>query len=107
MSSSPYTGNSRRAGGAHAHRENQVSSRTQRVEVRNACSPRYPTVHAALHLRQLSLVPRRRGFYCAKGKSSNEVDRKGCKCTECENLKEFGLTKGYYCAEGSAEATEA
>jgi Protein of unknown function (DUF2769) len=47
------------------------------------------------------------GFYCAKGKSSNEVDRKGCKCTECENLKEFGLTKGYYCAEGSAEATEA
>ena len=90
-----------------AHRENQVSSRTQRVEVRNACSPRYPTAHAALHLRQLSLVPRRRGFYCAKGKSSNEVDRKGCKCTECENLKEFGLTKGYYCAEGSAEATEA
>ena len=35
------------------------------------------------------------------------MDRKGCKCTECENLKEFGLTKGYYCAEGSAEATEA
>ena len=51
--------------------------------------------------------PGDRGFYCAKGKSSNEVDRKGCKCTECENLKEFGLTKGYYCAEGSAEATEA
>ena len=47
------------------------------------------------------------GFYCAKGKSSNEVDRKGCKCTECGNLKEFGLTKGYYCAEGSVEATEA
>ena len=47
------------------------------------------------------------GFYCAKGKSANEVERKGCRCVDCENLKEFGLTKGYYCAEGSAAETEA
>ncbi len=47
------------------------------------------------------------GFYCAKGKSANEVERKGCNCGDCENFKEFGLSKGYYCAEGSAAETEA
>jgi len=47
------------------------------------------------------------GFYCAKGESSNEVERKGCVCGDCENYKEFGLSKGYYCAEGAAEEIEA
>ena len=47
------------------------------------------------------------GFYCARGKSTNEVKRLGCICGECENLKEFALTKGYYCADGSAEQIEA
>ena len=43
------------------------------------------------------------GFYCARGKSAHEVNRKGCICVDCENFKEFALSKGYYCAEGSAE----
>jgi aldose sugar dehydrogenase len=47
------------------------------------------------------------GFYCAKGKSSHDVERKGCNCGDCENFKAFSLTKGYYCAEGSAAATDA
>jgi len=46
------------------------------------------------------------GFYCALGKSANEVTRQGCLCGDCENFKEYGLTKGYYCAEGSAEQIE-
>ncbi len=47
------------------------------------------------------------GFYCAKGKSANAVERKGCNCAECANFKEFGLSKGYYCADGSAAQVEA
>ena len=47
------------------------------------------------------------GFYCAKGRSANAVERKGCNCAECANFKEFGLSKGYYCADGSAQQIEA
>jgi hypothetical protein len=47
------------------------------------------------------------GFYCAKGRSSKEVERRGCNCGDCENFKEFGLTQGYYCAEGPAAAIDA
>jgi Protein of unknown function (DUF2769) len=42
------------------------------------------------------------GFYCAKGKSANEVNRRGCVCTDCENLKQFDLKDGYYCTAGAA-----
>jgi len=42
------------------------------------------------------------GFYCAKGKSANEVNRRGCVCTDCANLKDFDLEDGYYCAAGAA-----
>src|SRR5450756_2857796 len=68
-----------------AHRENQVSSRTQRVEVRNACSPRYPTVHAALHLRQLSLVPRRRGLLL---RQRQELERGGSQGLQVHRVRE-------------------
>jgi hypothetical protein len=46
------------------------------------------------------------GFYCARGMSETEVVRQGCDCADCENFEEFGLSKGYYCAEGSAAETE-
>jgi hypothetical protein len=42
------------------------------------------------------------GFYCARGKSGEEVERKGCVCGDCPNFKEFGLSGGYFCAEGAA-----
>ncbi len=29
-----------------------------------------------------------------------------CICGDCENFKEFGLSKGYHCVEGSAGETE-
>lgn len=51
--------------------------------------------------------PAEGGFFCATGKSAKEIDRRGCVCADCENFKEFALTKGYYCAEGSAEQIEA
>jgi hypothetical protein len=41
-------------------------------------------------------------FYCARGKSANEVARNGCVCDECPNYREFGLGQGYYCDEGAA-----
>lgn len=50
--------------------------------------------------------PGDKGFYCAKGKSAEAVERKGCDCGKCPNFTEFGLAKGYYCAEGSAEQIE-
>jgi hypothetical protein len=42
------------------------------------------------------------GFYCAKGKSANVVNKRGCLCGDCANFKEFGLADGYYCAAGAA-----
>lgn len=42
------------------------------------------------------------GLYCAKGKSSSRVTRRGCTCGDCENYKELSLTKDYFCAEGAA-----
>ena len=47
------------------------------------------------------------GFYCARSKSTEEVQRRGCVCGDCENFKEYGLTKGYYCADGAAAQIEA
>lgn len=42
-------------------------------------------------------------FYCAKGKSPEAVRRRGCLCGDCVVFREYGLTKGYYCAEGVTE----
>ena len=42
------------------------------------------------------------GFFCAKGKSAKAIERKGCMCSGCANFSEFGLTDGYYCADGAA-----
>jgi aldose sugar dehydrogenase len=43
------------------------------------------------------------GLYCAKGKSPKTVRRRGCVCGDCAVLREYGLTKGYYCDEGVTE----
>lgn len=42
-------------------------------------------------------------LYCAKGKSTLAVRRRGCVCTDCKNWRDYGLTKGYYCDEGVTE----
>lgn len=42
-------------------------------------------------------------FYCAKGKSSMTVRRRGCVCGDCELWRDYLLTKGYYCDEGVTE----
>jgi hypothetical protein len=42
------------------------------------------------------------GFFCAKGKSSTEINKRGCMCADCPNFKDFGLSDGYYCAAGIA-----
>lgn len=47
--------------------------------------------------------PEEGGFFCARGKSANPVNRRGCVCGDCENFQEFGLSDGYFCAEGAAE----
>jgi hypothetical protein len=42
-------------------------------------------------------------FYCAKGKSTMTVRRRGCVCTDCKIWHDSDLTKGYYCDEGVTE----
>jgi hypothetical protein len=42
------------------------------------------------------------GFYCATGKSPNEVKRRGCICGDCANWQEYLQEGGYFCAEGAA-----
>jgi len=43
------------------------------------------------------------GFYCAKGKSTMHVRRRGCVCNDCKNWRNYGLTNSYYCDEGVTE----
>lgn len=43
------------------------------------------------------------GFFCAKGKSEQEIRQRGCICGDCENFREFGLSDGYFCVNGEAE----
>ena len=43
------------------------------------------------------------GLFCAKGKSTCEVNRQGCVCMACPLTPEFGLDKMYYCEIGAAE----
>ena len=42
-------------------------------------------------------------LFCAKGKSTCEVNRQGCVCMACPLTPEFGLDKMYYCEIGAAE----
>ena len=42
------------------------------------------------------------GFYCARAKSVNAVNKRGCVCVDCANFKEFDLKDGYYCVAGAA-----
>ena len=43
------------------------------------------------------------GFFCAKGKSSKEMTKRGCLCTGCPIFKDYELTGGYFCVAGMAE----
>lgn len=43
------------------------------------------------------------GFYCAKGKSANTVNRRGCLCSGCANFVDYDLKDGYFCAAGAGE----
>ena len=42
-------------------------------------------------------------FFCARGKSACEGDRKGCFCGGCPVSRENKLKGMYYCFEGRAE----
>ena len=41
-------------------------------------------------------------YFCAKGKSAEEIRRRGRICDDCQNFKDFDLIDGYYCADGKA-----
>ena len=42
-------------------------------------------------------------LYCAKGKSSESVRRRGCVCGDCPVWNDYDLVKGYDCDEGVTE----
>ena len=43
------------------------------------------------------------GLFCAKGKSSCELEKNGCLCGACPVASENKLDKMYYCESGAAE----
>jgi hypothetical protein len=38
------------------------------------------------------------GLFCSRGKSSCEMEQKGCICGECPLSAEYQLSSTYYCA---------
>jgi len=42
-------------------------------------------------------------LFCSRGKSSNEIVRKGCLCPACGVYAEYYLSRDYFCSEGAAE----
>ena len=47
-------------------------------------------------------------FFCARGKSLSKKVEEGCKCTECENYKEFDPGEWtYFCYTGKRKLTQA
>jgi hypothetical protein len=42
-------------------------------------------------------------LFCARGKSSKEVEMNGCKCPGCDVYAKYGLPGGYFCKNGAAE----
>jgi len=47
--------------------------------------------------------PAEGGFFCVKGRSAKEIDKRGCICGDCAIFKDYELAGGYYCAAGIAE----
>ncbi len=43
------------------------------------------------------------GLFCARGKSSCDIEKKGCICGQCPLFSEFGLENLYYCLTGAEE----
>jgi len=43
---------------------------------------------------------REEALYCARGRSSREVEKKGCNCPECPLWMSCGLSAMYYCING-------
>ncbi len=44
-----------------------------------------------------------KSFYCARGKSTAEVARRGCLCEECSVQIDYNLADSYYCILGAPE----
>jgi len=42
------------------------------------------------------------GLYCARGRSGDEIEKKGCNCPECPVWQKNGLSGMYYCVNGRA-----
>jgi aldose sugar dehydrogenase len=42
-------------------------------------------------------------IFCAKGKSSCNIEKKGCICNKCPLATEYNLQKLYYCVTGTEE----
>jgi hypothetical protein len=42
-------------------------------------------------------------LFCARGKSSKEVEEKGCNCPGCGVFAKYDLSDGYFCKSGAAE----
>ncbi len=42
-------------------------------------------------------------LFCARGKSSKEVEQKGCNCASCGVYAKYELSGMYFCKNGAAE----
>jgi hypothetical protein len=46
--------------------------------------------------------PRDPMLFCARGKSSGIIEKKGCKCPSCPVHAKYGLKGFYFCEKGKA-----
>ena len=42
-------------------------------------------------------------LFCSRGKTSCDLEKRGCLCGTCPVERNYGLTDFYYCAEGAAK----
>ena len=41
-------------------------------------------------------------FFCSRGSTECEIDKRGCLCLHCPNEIEYRLNRFYYCEKGAA-----
>jgi hypothetical protein len=42
-------------------------------------------------------------LFCSRGKSTCDIEKKGCNCPTCPVWKEYGLNDFFYCEKGAAK----
>jgi len=49
------------------------------------------------------VFPKKEGVFCAVGRASETLGKKGCLCRQCPLYSEYGLHGSFFCIEGPSD----